>query len=299
MDCRLHIADICFRIRSKPSDLPDLCWRGFAYRHFLPERDPGARDSFRIDISAERAFIPAEAKKIFDCDGAYSLHVLQNDFFFVKLPFRRGSSEWLAKIRLCENTAEIFFDRASLPLSFRKQLYNPVAYPFDQVLTSLFLADRRGVVLHSAGCIAANGAWMFLGRSGAGKSTITKILSKSPDLTHMSDDRIIVRQLDGRFFAYGTPWPGEAGYATNRKAPLAAMFFLEQGKKNEVVQLTPREAVPLLLPVSSIPWYDRAKVESMLDFCDSLVNAVPMYRLLFRKDDSVLELLSDRMISSK
>jgi len=108
----------------------------------------------------------------------------------------------------------------------------------------------------------------------------------------LSDDRMIVRKIDGNFKAYGTPWPGDAGIAVNKSVPLRAMLFLHRGKQNEIRELTPQQALEQLLPVASIPWYDRDVLPDILDFCDDLITNVPSYELHFRPEPGVVDLLA-------
>jgi hypothetical protein len=46
-----------------------------------------------------------------------------------------------------------------------------------------------------------------------------------------------------------------------------------------------------LLPVTSIPWYDREVLPDVLDFCGDLVSSVPAYELYFRPDPGVVDFL--------
>ena len=90
---------------------------------------------------------------------------------------------------------------------------------------------------------------------------------------------------------YGTPWPGEAGYAMNESAPLKGVFFLKKGCQNSIKELKPSDAIAGLMPVVSLPWYDRDKMEIMLAFCDAMMRCVPMYELTFKPDEAVVDML--------
>jgi hypothetical protein len=109
--------------------------------------------------------------------------------------------------------------------------------------------------------------------------------------TFLSDDRIIIRKIGREFLMYGTPWPGDAGYAVNASVPLKGIFFLSKGEENSIRALTPADAIARLMPVASIPWYDREKVELMMTFCDDLLSAIPMYELTFVPDQAVVSYL--------
>jgi hypothetical protein len=168
---------------------------------------------------------------------------------------------------------------------------NPVCYPLDQLLLMYVLARNGGAILHAAGINHNNRGYIFPGRSGAGKSTIMRQCARSNDFKGLSDDRIIVRKMDGNFKAFGTPWPGEACVAVNKSAPLSGIFFISHGSRNKIQDLGRREAFERLLPVTSIPWYDREITEKLLSFCEDLVSHVPAYELHFKPDTEVVGVL--------
>ena len=88
---------------------------------------------------------------------------------------------------------------------------NPVHYPLDQLLLMYTLAQREGALLHAAGVDIQGQGFIFPGKSGAGKSTLSRQLVVQKELEVLSDDRIVIRKIDGVFQAFGTPWPGDAG----------------------------------------------------------------------------------------
>ncbi len=158
---------------------------------------------------------------------------------------------------------------------------NPLRYPLDQILVMLHLATHFGVVLHAAAAVIRGRGFIFLGRSGAGKSTLSTLLAADCRVTLLSDDRIIVRRVRGQWMAYGTPWPGDAGIARNHGVPLAGGCLLSKADPCTVTPLTPKNALTRLLPVTSIPLFDRKRSDAVLSSCESLTAEVPMFELQF------------------
>jgi hypothetical protein len=109
-----------------------------------------------------------------------------------------------------------------------ESISNPLRYPLDQILMTYLLSQRGGVLLHSAGILCNGKIWLLAGKSRAGKSTSANLLKGLDGVELVSDDRIIVRKIGDGFVGYGTPWPGEAKIAANKKAPLAGILFLDQ-----------------------------------------------------------------------
>ena len=159
---------------------------------------------------------------------------------------------------------------------------NIVQYPLDQLLMIHVAAARSAAVLvHAAGgSIDGNGV-LFAGQSGAGKSTVSRLLGNNKSARFLSDDRIILRRFGGKLSMYGTPWPGDAGIAINESVPLKAVCFLRHADGTSLRLLKPQEILQRLLPVASIPWYESTLAEKALNLCEFLIENYPAYELSF------------------
>lgn len=174
------------------------------------------------------------------------------------------------------------------------ELINPLRYPLDQILTNHLLSSRGGVLVHGAG-VAFNGhGLLFAGRSGAGKTTISRQLHGNHGMRILSDDRIVVRGTPEGIHMYGTPWPGDGRHALNENRPLQALLFLAHATENEIVELSSSEALERLLPVASIPWYDGTAADGSLRFCDRLIREVSCHELRCRADTSVADFIAEQ-----
>src|SRR5207237_1133299 len=72
---------------------------------------------------------------------------------------------------------------------------SPLEYPLDELLITNWLSCGRGVEVHACGLVdRESGGHLFLGHSGAGKSTTTLLWKKLRDVRVLSDDRIILRK---------------------------------------------------------------------------------------------------------
>jgi len=166
----------------------------------------------------------------------------------------------------------------------------PLQYPVHEILMAAHLATRGGIELHACGVVDRTGrATLFVGTSGAGKSTLCTFMKKYENLDILSDDRIIVRKREGEWWAYGTPWHGDARCSANRSARLGQVFLLEQAKKIETFGVTPSEGALLLLRDSFPTYWSREKMEGVLATLDGLCGVVPVAKLHFTRGRSVLE----------
>jgi len=167
---------------------------------------------------------------------------------------------------------------------------NPLEYPLDELVVMHRLGRERGVEVHAAGMRDAEGnGYLFLGHSGAGKSTTTSLWNQQHSMTVLSDDRIILRENHGQVWMYGTPWHGEAAFAAPEKARIERFFILEHAPENKITQLTGGRAVGEIMARSFLPFYDAAALENTMSFLQEVVAAIPCYRLEFRPDGTAVE----------
>lgn len=176
--------------------------------------------------------------------------------------------------------------------------YDPIEYPLDEIIYVHLLSRGLGVDLHSCGVSFGNKGILFSGVSGAGKSTIAELWKKK-EVDLLSDDRIIVRRIEGDFLMFGTPWHGDARVSLPEKAPLKAIYFLEQSKENKILPLNIADSA-FRLTVRCFPtYYDKQGMEYTLDFITELVKAVPCYELQFTPDDQAIETVLSHVESLK
>jgi hypothetical protein len=165
-----------------------------------------------------------------------------------------------------------------------------LGYPLDELLLINYLAQGRGVDIHACGLIDSSGqGHLFVGQSGAGKTTMARLWQDDPSVTILSDDRIVLRHLDGRIWMYGTPWHGEAMLTSPARSPLWRIYVLSRGIKNELVSMKESEGVARLFACCFPPFYSQQGLAFTLDFFEQLVKAVPCYELKFVPDKHVVE----------
>jgi hypothetical protein len=104
----------------------------------------------------------------------------------------------------------------------------------------------------------------------------------------LSDDRIILRFVDGKFWMYGTPWHGEAELAASARTELTNIFVLGRGTTNELVPLTQPDAVSSLFARSFVPFYHPAGLSYTLALLEQIAEAVPCWDLRFVPDAEVV-----------
>jgi len=259
----------------------------------IPALDPfrvqeGAPDiGIRVEWTPE--IPPARTRRVFDSGSVWSLYESEAGFQFDFTTPILGNAPY--KRLLVDDQ----FCRASLLLSDqcfeRRGGVAPVEYPLDEVLITHRLTREKAVELHGCGIVAGPGAtgYLFVGHSGAGKSTTARLWTAQQGVQILSDDRIIVREHSRQMFMYGTPWHGEAAYASPASAPLSGIFVLEHGLGNAITHLSRSQAVSELFARSFVPFHRHEYVSSALDVLQRVAETVPCYRYAFEPDQRAVE----------
>jgi hypothetical protein len=276
----LHVARLCLVQAGPASPEPP---RPAEHRRFCRAADKGA-GAITVPVRFEQAQrIPAPRERLFRA-GAWSLaREGRETMICVDTPGDSATLEVLVRLRVgSAPSATVLHCDPAVP---------PLAYPVDQALVMYLLASRAGAILHAAGFAAGGRGVAFLGRSGAGKTTVSRLLLGRRGWQALSDDRVVVRAIGGRHLLFGTPWPGDAGIAQDASCPLAALCFLRQGAEHRLERLAPRQVLERLLPVASVPWFDADALAPALDFLGGLAAAVPAWELCFRRESSLAAFL--------
>lgn len=122
---------------------------------------------------------------------------------------------------------------------------------FLRVLVAYRLHELGGAVLHCAAVASPQGARLFLGRSGAGKSTVSR-LAQEHGAEVLSDDLNALLLEAGAVTVEKLPFTGDYGdpRTPSPPAPLAGLYRLEKDTADALRPLSRAEAVACLLACS-------------------------------------------------
>jgi hypothetical protein len=166
---------------------------------------------------------------------------------------------------------------------------HPFVYPFDEVIFLARLARSRGVLVHACGLSLQGRGVLFLGTSGAGKSTTARLWKERGGVTVLSDDRIAIRPDEDGYRIYGTPWHGEAGLEAPTSARLEAVFILEQAPRTRIQEIPRATAVAQMMVRAFPAMWDQQGLEFAVRFLADLAERLPVRRLQFLPDGSSVE----------
>jgi len=169
--------------------------------------------------------------------------------------------------------------------------YFPLNYPLDEVVAVNRLAiGRHGIEVHASG-ISDNGKGiLFLGVSGSGKSTISRLWDAEDGVTVLSDDRIIITPgKDDGYWIHGTPWHGDAGLAAQAGVPLSAIFFISHAPENRAVSLGAIQGASQLLARSFPTFWHKEGMQFSAGLTVEIAQCLPCYQLQFLPERSAVE----------
>lgn len=159
--------------------------------------------------------------------------------------------------------------------------YENMCYMESGEIFYLKLLRHSGMMLHSSAIAFRGNAYLFSGPSGVGKSTHTRQWQQTfgDAVQVFNDDKPALRYVDGRWYAYGTPWCGKDGINQNKKVPLAGICFLKQGRENRIRRLTPAESVARVMSQTYYRYRLAENMDLLLNQIDKLVREIPIYEL--------------------
>lgn len=169
---------------------------------------------------------------------------------------------------------------------------------FCRVLVSYRLHALGGVVLHSAGVTSDGGAFVFLGRSGAGKSTIARMCQDRGAVVLSDDMNALVPAMDAAGNPAGAileklPFTGDL---VNRDVgrdshPVRAFLRLVQSPRDALRPLRLAETVAMLVACSPIVNKDPKRQDALMGNLVRLARHTPSYALEFTLSGSFWEMV--------
>ena len=157
-------------------------------------------------------FLETKPKKI---DSAIDIKETSFSTFLVK-----KSSDYILFLKRFKNKKILTFSHISIA-------------QFETIVLKVLerLLWKKGFVLHCSAVACGDEAFIFLEKSGGGKSTLVRLLSK--DFLPIADDNLIIKKEENSYFAYQMPTMKEKmkGIKKGKEIYLVKrIFFLRKAK---------------------------------------------------------------------
>lgn len=156
-------------------------------------------------------------------------------------------------------------------------------------------APHNTLLVHSS--VVENGgkAYMFLGKSGQGKSTHSDMWVKYINgSTLINDDNPVIRIAeDGTPIVYGSPWSGKRPIYKNVQYPIGGFAAIEQEKENSIKQEAIPVAFGILLSSMSTMKFDKRIHMQICGTISKILSKIPVHTLSCRADEEAAQVSSN------
>ena len=149
------------------------------------------------------------------------------------------------------------------------------------ILFAMASACTGTALFHAAAVSLEGRGYMFLGKSGTGKSTHAGLWRKYiPGSGLINDDNPAVRvKPDGTAMVYGTPWSGKTPCYRNVSAPLGGIVLLSQAPYNRITRLEGIGAYAAVVPSISGKRWDTRIADGLHYTENALASHIPVWHL--------------------
>jgi hypothetical protein len=166
---------------------------------------------------------------------------------------------------------------------------------FCRILVAYRLHELGGAVIHGAGLVADGEGLLFAGRSGAGKTTVSR-MGLERGLAVLSDDlnALLPPDEQGRVRLAGLPFTGDLGRGggDGSVVPLRGLYRLEQDLEDSLRRLSRAETVAILLACSPFLNADPHRRGELFSTLLALAETLPAFALRFSLRGGMWDMVS-------
>lgn len=169
------------------------------------------------------------------------------------------------------------------------------------VMYAFRTAGMSTLEMHSSVVVNGGRAVMFLGHSGAGKSTHSRMWLENIEGTElMNDDNPIVRLSEnGEAIAYGSPWSGKTPCYKNMSAPVSAFVNILQYPSNNIARCSILETYASIYSSTSGFKLMEDQANGLYSTINGVMSSVPCYNLQCLPDGDAARLCKQTVFNEK
>lgn len=203
-----------------------------------------------------------------------------------RIEIYRTDSEWLFRLAQTRDSELACAVRCKADFSEGEifQLPYYVRFALDNASMLLYAfrtAPLYTLLFHASVTVRQGVGYLFLGRSGTGKSTHSQQWMKAfDDAWLLNDDNPIVRiWQDGSVRVYGSPWSGKTPCYKQADVPVGGLVQLKQAPENKIERLRMVQAYPHILSSVSGMKLQPQIMDCLYASIARLLELIPVYHL--------------------
>jgi hypothetical protein len=162
---------------------------------------------------------------------------------------------------------------------------------FLRAVMAVLIFKKGGLMVHGAGILHQGKGFLFFGKSGSGKTTVSR---SSLNDTVLNDDLVVLMPQKNKWQLLSTPfWNPTQVEPKPIQTSLHAIYRLIQDKTVFVESLNPSRALAELFANIPIVPIVPSLCEELMERCISLLHDVPAYGLHFLPDGSFWQVIAN------
>ena len=181
--------------------------------------------------------------------------------------------------------------------------YSETEYCINNALMLLYAFRTAGlgtVEIHASVTVKDGRGFLFLGKSGTGKSTHSRLWLKNvPGSRLLNDDNPVIRLVDGIPRVFGTPWSGKTHCYINEDYPVGAFVRINRAPHNAIRMMGIAESFASLYSSSSGLRAIKEIADGLFETVSAVVQAVPGYLLDCLPDDGAALVCSTEVLGNE
>lgn len=288
-----------FSLKTESSSIVSLLEDMNNYMPFIVEYDERISTVFELEIEEKETVKHLVDKTVqlaeFDDDIAY-ISVMQrvdDDYtFLIALNKLLKDNGGLLEVNKNMKSASLY-----LTYSSDKHHKHFIINNALMLLYALFTSTLSTLLIHASVVVNNGKGYAFLGRSGTGKSTHTRLWLKHIEGSSLlNDDNPVIRiHSDGRIMIYGSPWSGKTPCYINEGVELKSIVRLSQAPYNKIVRLNNVFAYAAISPSASCMKWDRVMTDSLHESFSEIIKNIGIYHLECLPDEEASKLCFEKI----
>lgn len=166
-----------------------------------------------------------------------------------------------------------------------------------RIAFSQAILSRNAISVHAAAVCHEGKAFLFMGKSGTGKSTHAALwMKRFAGCELLNDDNPIVRVVGNEVIAYGSPWSGKTPCYRNLAFPVKGIVRLRQAPANRFMRRENVDAFITLMPGCSVIRQDERLSGCLYDTLVQISENVVVGLLECLPDEEAAQLCRDEIM---
>lgn len=168
-----------------------------------------------------------------------------------------------------------------------------------QPVSEVLLSYHR-CCFHATAMLWNQEAYLFIGRSGIGKSTQYKNWKElyPEEVKIINGDKPILEfRENGEIYVHSSPWTGKERWGSKRKASLAGIIYLSWGNENMIRRMEKQESVYPILQQFFARMYTEESCHRIISMAEHMINTIPIWNLNNLGDLSSSKLTHDTILA--